>query len=122
MKREKRMRRKENKERERNKKEKGFEEKIELTRRRVRREGKKKEGKGEIKRKMEKGGGGKGNGHFIPPLHTESWKRRQQYPTDWALGSLVKFFTVVAFSLYIQYMYMELPALRPPTFCDTSLA
>ncbi len=33
---------------------------------RVRRDGTKKDGKGEIKRKMEKGEGG-GNGHFIPP-------------------------------------------------------
>jgi hypothetical protein len=39
-----------------------------LIQRRVSREGKKKEGNEEIKRKMEKGGGGgRGNGHFIPP-------------------------------------------------------
>jgi hypothetical protein len=45
------------------------------------------------KRKKCEGSGKRRGGEwtFHSPLHTESWTRRQQYPTDWALGSLVKF-------------------------------
>ncbi len=75
--------------------------------------------KGRDKKKDgERGRGGEGMDISFPPPYREL-EAATAIPHRLGSWQSCKIFTVVAFLLYI---YMELPALRPPTFCDTSLA